>query len=200
MFKTIPTTCPSAADVGPAEDKGAEIYGILSPRGGDMSSSIFALPLVLSTSEGKAIAMVVAPVLQIMSELRELCANLGFPVDHMKVDSPANLCVILDSPMSGDQLEMNSPERLDVALAAIPPMPAHNPNALFAKELCNLLNKVEVACPRCKRAIAYLLTGTKIKGKRKKVGDCPRSGVRKEKSLRCKHKKSAAICKVSTAA
>jgi hypothetical protein len=31
--------------------------------------------------------------------------------------------------------------------------------------------------------------GTKIKGKSKKVGDCPQTGNRKGKVLRCKNKK-----------
>jgi hypothetical protein len=87
---------------------------------------------------------------------------------------------------------------VDVALADIPPPPAPNPDVLFAKELCDFLNKVEVACPGSGRAIACLLTETKIKGKTKKVGDCPRSDILKEKSLRYKDKKSRAMGKVPT--
>ena len=48
--------------------------------------------------------------------------------------------------------------------------PTPNPDALFAKELCDLLASVEVARPGLGRSIACLLTGTPIKGKKKKVG------------------------------
>jgi hypothetical protein len=69
---------------------------------------------------------------------------------------------------------------------------AHNPDALLAKELCDLLSGLETAIPGLGRVIACLLTGTPIKDKIKKVGDCSRTGIRKEKSLRCKVKKSGA--------
>jgi hypothetical protein len=42
------------------------------------------------------------------------------------------------------------------------------------------------------KAIACLLTGAPIKGKIKKMGDCSRIAIQKEKSLRCKDKKSGA--------
>ncbi|KAE8802180.1 High affinity cationic amino acid transporter 1 [Hordeum vulgare] len=48
--------------------------------------------------------------------------------------------------------------------------PTSNPNALFAKELCELLASVEVARPGLGRSIAYLLTGTPVRGKQKKIG------------------------------
>ena len=48
--------------------------------------------------------------------------------------------------------------------------PTPNSNALFAKELCDLLASVEVARPGLGRSIACLLTGTPIRGKSKKVG------------------------------
>ena len=48
--------------------------------------------------------------------------------------------------------------------------PTPNPNALFAKELCDLLASVEVARPGLGRSIACLLTGTPIRGKQKKLG------------------------------
>jgi hypothetical protein len=66
-----------------------------------------------------------------------------------------------------------------------------NPDALFAKELCDILSSLEAAIPGCGRAVACLLTGTPIKGK-SKVGVCPRTGKRKEKSLRRKGTVSAA--------
>ena len=48
--------------------------------------------------------------------------------------------------------------------------PTPNPDALFVKELCDLLASVEVAKPGLGRSIACLLTGTPIRGKQKKVG------------------------------
>jgi hypothetical protein len=68
----------------------------------------------------------------------------------------------------------------------IPYPPAHNNNVLFAKQLCDLLNSLEVAIPGCGRAIACLLTWTTIKGKTKKMGS--QIDILKEKSLRCKNK------------
>jgi hypothetical protein len=56
--------------------------------------------------------------------------------------------------------------------------------------------KLDTAISGLGRAIACLLTGTSIKGKSEKVGDCPRTGMRKEKSLKCKDKKSDVIGKV----
>ena len=48
--------------------------------------------------------------------------------------------------------------------------PTPNPDALFAKELCDLLASVEVARPGLGKSIACLLTGTPIRGKQKMVG------------------------------
>ena len=45
--------------------------------------------------------------------------------------------------------------------------PTPNPDALFAKKLCDLLASVEVARPGLGRSIACLLTGTPIRGKGK---------------------------------
>jgi hypothetical protein len=55
----------------------------------------------------------------------------------------------------------------------------------FAKELSDILSSLEDALPGCGRTIACLLTGTTIKGK-SKVGACPWTGNRKEKSHRRK--------------
>ena len=87
---------------------------------------------------------------------------------------------------------MNSAAHSHVASAPIPPPPTDNPNALFAKELCDLLASVETVSPGTGRAIACLLTGTAFKGKYKKASDYPRSGIVKQKPPRCKGKKSGA--------
>lgn len=67
---------------------------------------------------------------------------------------------------------------------------APSPDALFAKELCNLLSSLEADSPESGKAVACILTGKVNKDKIKKV----------EKSLRSKNKKSDAIGKASTAA
>ena len=46
--------------------------------------------------------------------------------------------------------------------------PTPSPDALFAKELCDLLTSVDVARPGLGRSIACHLTGTPIRGKQKK--------------------------------
>ena len=54
--------------------------------------------------------------------------------------------------------------------SVLAPTPSPNSNAIFAKELCDLLASVEVARPGLGRSIACLLTGTPIRGKQKKMG------------------------------
>lgn len=61
----------------------------------------------LSASEGSCIDAVVAPVLQIMPELLELCREPTPPlsVEQLKVDLPTTLCEGQFSPSSCEQLE-----------------------------------------------------------------------------------------------
>jgi hypothetical protein len=70
-------------------------------------------------------------------------------------------------------LSLHEPELSDVASTPVAPLPTLSPDPLFAKELCDVLNKLEVAIPGCGRGIACLLTRTEIKGNGKKVDDCP---------------------------
>jgi hypothetical protein len=196
LMKTGPSSCPPGElDVGLMEDQGEELYGCFSPRVGDSSlSSLSSLPRGPCIVEEETIAMVASPVLQIMPDLEELCASPTLPIsaEHMKVDLPLTSCVRpnSDSPLSVKQLEQSA-----VSHVPILPPSTHNPDVQFAKELCDLLNKVENSIPGCGRAIACLLTGTTIKDKGKKVSDCS-----KKKSLRCKNKKSSAIGKALVAA
>jgi hypothetical protein len=175
MLKTSPTACPSG-EVGASsiEDRGVELYGCFSPRE-DSSLPLSTLSSIPSIAEGELLS----PVLQIMPELPELCVSPTLPlsVEHTKVDSSATL---------------SSHVRSEVTSLPIPPPMAHNPDALLVKELCDLLSGLETAIPGLGKAIACLLTGTPIKGKIKKVGDCSRIAIQKEKSLRCKDKKSGA--------
>ena len=174
---------------------------VVSPRAMDNSSSPSALPTVMSTAEGGTIPVVVPPVLQVMPELQVLCASSDSPlsVEHMMVDTQATTCEGHDSTLTCESSEVNSAAHSHVASAPIPPPPTDNSNALFAKELCDLLASVEAISPGTGRATACLLTGTTFKGKYK-VSDCPRTGIVKEKSLRCKGKKSGAIGKTPAAA
>ena len=66
--------------------------------------------------------------------------------------------------------------------SVLAPTPTPNSNALFAKELCDLLASVEVARPGLGRSIACLLTGTPTRGKQKKAGK-GQSGATSKASL-----------------
>jgi hypothetical protein len=114
-------------------------------------------PSTSSTAEGDAIAAVVTPVLQIMPDLQDILGSSTLPVsmEHMEVDSAPTLCSLGSS---------------DVISAPHPPPPALNQDALFAKELCDVLSSLEAAIPGCGRAIACILIGTTIKCKSKKGG------------------------------
>jgi hypothetical protein len=118
--------------VGSMKDMGVELYGCLSPRVGSSSSSLYDMPSMPSSIEGEAIAVVVAPVLRIMPDLQEICASPSLPlsVEHVKVDSLVTL---------------RSREPSDVISAPIPPTSALSPDALFAKDLCDVVSKLEVA-------------------------------------------------------
>ena len=54
-------------------------------------------PPILSSTEGESMAVVVAPVLKIMPELRKLCMSLS--VENMKMDSSATSCEEHDSSL-----------------------------------------------------------------------------------------------------
>uniref|UniRef100_A0A453TBB2 CCHC-type domain-containing protein n=1 Tax=Aegilops tauschii subsp. strangulata TaxID=200361 RepID=A0A453TBB2_AEGTS len=70
---TLTSHSPCAVGVGSAEDRGEELYGSFSPLVGVHSSSVSTFPPMVSSTEGESIAVLLALVLQIMPELRELC-------------------------------------------------------------------------------------------------------------------------------
>jgi hypothetical protein len=74
--------------------------------------------------------MVMALVLQTMTEGRELCAtpDLSLSVEYAKVDVPMILSL---------------PEHWDVGSTPISSHPPHNPDALFAEEFSDMLSKLE---------------------------------------------------------
>jgi hypothetical protein len=179
MMKASPMSCPPGEVNDDTEDRGDVLYGCFSPRVEDSLSSLSTLPSVSSIVEDEPIDAVVPPVLQIIPELQDLCVSPTLPlsVENTKMDSSTTL---------------SSPERPVVTSSPIPPPSAHNPDALLAKELCDLLSGLDTAIPGLGRAVACLLMGTPIKDKIKKVGDCSWTGMRKEKSLMSKYKKSGA--------
>lgn len=85
MLQTPPATPPLVAeiDVGSADEREADLYGRFSPRAKTSSLWLPASPIVPATSEGEAIAMVMALVLQIMPELQEL---YGKPVSPLSLE------------------------------------------------------------------------------------------------------------------
>jgi hypothetical protein len=99
-----------------------------------------------------------------MPQLIELCASSALPlsVEHTKVNSSETL---------------SSHVRSEVTSLPTPPTVAHNLDALFTKELCDLLSGLETAIPILGRVIACLLTGTPIKGKINKVGNYSRTDI-----------------------
>ncbi|KAE8813395.1 hypothetical protein D1007_09391 [Hordeum vulgare] len=108
MLQTALTSCPPiAVGVCSEEDTEAKLYGCFSPRVGDISSSMSASSSVLSTTQDESIAMFVAPVLQVMPEIREKCLNSAslLSVKHMEVDSLVTSCEGVDSCVSCERSE-----------------------------------------------------------------------------------------------
>jgi hypothetical protein len=81
---------------------------------------------------------------------------------------------------------VSSSKQPDVELVSIPPPPTHDSYALVAKELCDLLSRLDVVIPRFGRVIACLLTEMKINGKSKKVGVCPQTALERGSRLGAK--------------
>ena len=81
----------------------------------------------------------------------------------------------LPSPATVEQVMPVSGMTIEPSVVA----PTPNPDALFAKELCDLLASVDVARPGFGRSIACLLTGTPIRGKQKKGGKGKSSAIGK---------------------
>ncbi|XBI29688.1 hypothetical protein VPH35_053620 [Triticum aestivum] len=176
-----------------------------SPRVGSSST-----PRVLPDFEGEASVEVVSPVLQIMPELRVLCGEPVSPLSmgQLKLDSlhASEVDLVSSSPpmepcQASNSLPLDDMECgvsddavipssmvieqvMSMSGMTIEPLvlsPAPNSNALFAKELCDLLASVEVARPGLGRSIACLLIGTP-RDKQKKVGK-DKSGAKGKTSV-----------------
>ncbi|KAM3335554.1 hypothetical protein ACQJBY_029825 [Aegilops geniculata] len=194
-------------------DNDVDLYGCFSPRASGFSPRVGSslTPQVLPDFEGVASVEVVSPVLQIMPELQMLSGELVSPLsmEQLKLDSPqASEVDLVSSPPPMETCQASNSLPLDVMEsgvldAAVVPSsmiigqvmpvsgmtteplvlaPTPDSNALFAKELCDLLASVEVARPGLGRSIACLLTGTPIRDKQKKVGN-RKSGAKGKTSL-----------------
>ena len=95
------------AIVDSTEDRGAESYGCFSPRVRENSLSVSAPSVVVPTVVGDSIAVLAAPVLRLMPELRDICSSPASPLSlkRLEVDSSATLCEGHVSPLSCEHLE-----------------------------------------------------------------------------------------------
>jgi hypothetical protein len=159
------------------------IFGCYSPRARSCSPLQPAVPAV---SECEGIAAIMAPVLHIMPELQELCGepspSSSLPTMHLQVDllgvsvvAPAAPSMDLDQPLDF----VDRVGRSNVAVALAP-----SSDALFAKELCNLLVSLEAASPGSGKEIASLLSEKATTGKIMKVKEYLKSISKKSGVLR----------------
>jgi hypothetical protein len=124
---------------------------------------------------------VLAPVLEIMPELQEICENPTSPMSevHSKVD----LVETSTSPLKPNQpLAFMKMGGLDIAYV---------PEAIFAKRLCDLIASASLGSGK---TIGCFLRGNAPRGKNKKA----KPSILKKKSFQMKSKKIDAIGKTST--
>jgi hypothetical protein len=153
-------------------------FGCFSPRARYQSSQ----PAMPVASEHEEIDVILAPVMHIMPELQELLVEPSPPptIGSLAVSStppPVELSQPLDFVDGG--------EKVNEAATLAP-----NSNALFAKELCDLLASLEVVSPGSGKAIACLLAEKATEDKIKNV----------KEYIRSVSKKSGVTRKISTAA
>ncbi|KAE8767121.1 hypothetical protein D1007_61563 [Hordeum vulgare] len=157
-------------------ERGVELHGRFFPRARVNSPSL--------ASKGFDNDVVVTSVLQIMPELRELCGGPVLPlfVEQLQVN-PHEISSVALPPASPMELSQNLMSRrvalvmehgaLDVAalpssatIEQVMPMsgmatepgvlaPMSNPDALFAKDLCDLLASMEVVRPGLGRSDCF---------------------------------------------
>lgn len=104
-------------DVDFADERVAELYGCFSPHARASSSSLPALPSAPATSMGDATTVVMAPVMQIMPELQQMCEE---PV----------------SQLLGEHLQGGSLVPSVVALAPAPTTPGPSQASLYEEKSC----------------------------------------------------------------
>jgi hypothetical protein len=190
--------------VGFVDEADVELFGSFSPRAGSSST-----PPALPDFEGEASAEVVSPVLKIMPELQVLC---GEPVSPQSLEQPTSEVVLVPLPppvepcRASASLPLGVVERgvsdavvptSDVVVASKASTPV--PGALLAKEICDFLVALEAADPGSGKTIGCLLKEKAIRDK-KRGGASSRPIILKEKSDKCRSKKSDAIRKASAVA
>jgi hypothetical protein len=160
-------------------DKGkADLYGCFSPRGGLNTSSLS----VASRSEA---ADVVAPVLQFMSELQELCgvSSVIHPMELVSLEALEVATMPSPSPPPSEPCQPNvivGSGGLDASVSTMHVVSlsdgidkagvlAPNSEALFGKEICDLLISLEAASPGYGKEIACVLAGDTSEDLIKKV-------------------------------
>jgi hypothetical protein len=132
----------------------------------------------------EVITEVVAPVLQIMPELQELSRESSV-VPPLELGSLESL-VVTSTPSPPPPGPCQSLATLSSEAGVLAP----NSEALFGKELCDLLVRLETASPEYGMEIASVLAGNASEDVIKKV----------EKSLRNKRKKRVVTWKFSASA
>ncbi|KAI5000743.1 hypothetical protein ZWY2020_010702 [Hordeum vulgare] len=96
-----PFTCPK-------KEGSQELYGCFSPRVGDVASSLSTLSPLLPTTEVEPIAVLEAPVVQIIPDIQDLCLSPVLPLsmERLEVDSLLTSCEGHVSPVSCEQVEV----------------------------------------------------------------------------------------------
>jgi hypothetical protein len=139
------------------------IFGCFSPRVGPCLLS----PVGSVASECEDIAVIMAPVMQIMPELQELCKEPSPPslMVHPQVNSLGISAVASTPP----QVDLSQPLDFVDLGGKVNEKDALSSEALFAKELCDLLVSLEAAIPGSSKEIASILTEKATMDKVKKV-------------------------------
>jgi hypothetical protein len=185
-------------------------FGCFSPRVRPCSSPHRDVPVAYESEDADEI---MAPVMEILPELEELCGKppplsmLHIQVDPLGTSTVASTPPPVEPSYVGDKImhelkelcgessvvsmvELGSLESMAVAMTSLPPASeesdfvdtggvlAPNSEALFGKELCDMLVSLEAAIPGYGKEIACVLAGKASKGLIRKV----------EKSLRSRRK------------
>jgi hypothetical protein len=127
-------------------------------------------------SKCKGIDGIMVPVMKIMPELQELCGEPSSPTSMVQTSAVAS---------TPHPVMLSHHDEKVIEACALDP----NSEALFARELCDLLASLEVAIPGSRKEIACLLAEQTSRDKIQKVKDY----------LRIKSKKSGATRRKSVA-
>jgi hypothetical protein len=152
--------------------EGSLVEGALSSVEVDVVTGVGMGPCDASVSESAVITKVVAPVLQVMPELQELCGELSvvLPVELRSLEAS----VVNMAPSPPPLRPCQAPAIVDSGGVLAP-----NSEALFGKELCDLLVNLDTASPGYGMKIACVLAGKAFEDMIKKVENSPRSERKK---------------------